>query len=219
MAIDDGVVVGEVGLVLALHKDTAIKTVGAGVVVVQVLVVVLAFEHRVVDGGSRAVDPADDVGVLGRKRVEVDGDGHLGAFGLVVHVQALGLVVDLVALRMLVVDKDHHGGRADEHGRQSAYEDGSHCAEATGSRESLDELVCARTALAVGSQRLARGLQLVNAALVAQAVGQHVEHDAAGKGEHKVHLAHTARIHGQCLAKQGQVHLDPAYERIVGYGV
>ena len=120
---------------------------------------------------------------------------------------------------MLVVDKDHHGGRADEHGRQSAHEDCSHRAEATGSRESLDELVCARTALAVGSQRLARGLQLVNAALVAQAVGQHVEHDAAGKGEHKVHLAHAARIHGQCLAKQGQVHLDPAYERIVGYGV
>gem|GEM_PF-4648739 len=91
VAVNDGVGVAEIPVVLEIHEQGAAAVVAAVDEAVQVVVVVGAADHGVVDDGVFAEDPADDVAALGEETVEV----HIDGGGLHLHGRLLLRGLDL----------------------------------------------------------------------------------------------------------------------------
>ena len=64
MAIQNRVIAREIRLADRVHEDTATGVFGSVQGMMEVILVVSALQNRITDDGIRAVDPADDLGIL-----------------------------------------------------------------------------------------------------------------------------------------------------------
>ena len=75
VTVDNGVCTGEVGAAFAVDEQCAACIVCAVKLVVQVIVVVLALNHDIVDDSVGRVYPCADILVRSKQIVEIDRDG------------------------------------------------------------------------------------------------------------------------------------------------
>ena len=74
MSVKNRVVAREVGFADGIHEDAAACVFGSVQRVMEIVIIVSALQDRITDDGVRAVDPADDLGVLRQQRIEVNGN-------------------------------------------------------------------------------------------------------------------------------------------------
>ena len=101
VAVDDRIEVGQIGIVAEIHEDTAGRIVLPVDHVAEIGLVALTAQDRVVDLRPFAVDPADDIGVLRQKAVEIDGDRTL--LRAVIRQRVVGIFRPDIAVGSLLV--------------------------------------------------------------------------------------------------------------------
>ena len=98
MAIDDSVDIRQIGIVVAVHENAA-----GGIILsvdhsMNIGIIALAAQDRIIDLCAIAVDPADHIGVLGDEAVEIYGD-RTGCHGVVVR----DLRLDIIGNSLLIL--------------------------------------------------------------------------------------------------------------------